>query len=740
MIYILLIININQFITMNDKTNLVIVESSGKIKTITKYLNDIIELRKYGKFIVAASVGHILELQKKNGVEVDNNFKMNYKISDDKVKVVNNLKKLVKTANMVFLASDSDVEGEFIAYSLKTVLNLKKYYRVVFNEITKESIKHAFLNPTQINDDKVSQQESRRALDRLMGYKMTACLWKSFSTSKLISAGRVQSACLRIIVDNEKLIDNFVSESYYKLFGAFGIDKVIIEDANLYKDTTILKMNDKDKVVDLIKLLVKNEKKFYIKAINNKTINEKPGLPFITSSLQQEGSSKLHMSIKQVMSTAQALYEAGHISYMRTDSYNISETLHVSIKDYIENTFGEDHYKRRTVTKKVKGSQEAHTSINPTDITKETVNMSAEHQKLYDMIRKRTIASQMTDAVYQEGSVNIANKALPTDMYFIGKAKVLINPGYLIVYNIVPEKIDVNKWLNDIKNSKNIILNNLEGHNTWSVPHQRFSEATIIKKMETENIGRPSTYAATISKLFERDFVVKKDVFGDKIDYIHYKYSKSTKKLIEVKEKKELYTEKSKLVPTENGIAIADFLEKYFSEIVNVHFTSEVEEKLDEIAEAKLTKLKFLTMFYKNFMSILDKVKIEKSSKVDLKNNSFKNEFKIGKINYVVRQAKYGPVIETITDEQSKNEYINIKAYLGIVKKNIEDINENDVKYVIQFPKNIGKINGGNVFLVIGPFGFYLKHNDKNIKIPYAIKNNILNMRNYESLLEFVNI
>jgi DNA topoisomerase-1 len=721
---------------MSDKINLVIVESGGKVATISKYLNNIPELKKYGKFIVAASVGHVLSLQKKNGVEVDNNFKMNYVISDDKVKVVNNLKKLAKTANMVFLASDLDLEGEFIAYSLRMVLNLKKYYRVTFNEITKESMKQAFLNPGQIDNNKVESQESRRALDRLLGYKMTGCLWKSFTTQKMVSAGRVQSACLKIMVDNEKVIDKFVSESYYKLSGGFGIDKVLIEEANLYNGTTILKIIDKKKTIELITLLVKNEKKFFIKDINNKTINEKPSLPFITSSLQQEGSSKLHMSVKQVMSTAQKLYEGGHITYMRTDSYNISETAHNDIQNYIIKTYGENHYKRRAVTKKVKGSQEAHEAIRCTDISKDTVNMSTEHQKLYDMIRKRTIASQMIDAVYQEGSVSIGNKSLPTDTYFLGKAKVLINPGYLIVYSVVPEKIDVNKWLNDIKKSKNIILNNLEGHNTWSVPHQRFSEATIIKKMETENIGRPSTYAATIAKLFERDYIVKKDVFGEKVDYVHYQYSRSTKKLIEVKEKKELYTEKSKLVPTENGIVIADFLEKYFSEIVNVHFTSEIEEKLDEIADAKLTKLKFLTLFYKNFMTILDKVKIEKSDKVDLKNNSFKNEFMIGKINYIIREAKYGPVIETIIDE--KKEYINIKAYLAIVKKNIEDINETDIKYIIQFPKNIGKINGNIVSLVIGPYGFYLKHNDKNIKIPYAIKNTILNMRNYESLLEYV--
>lgn len=721
---------------MSVKTNLVIVESPAKEKIITKYLNNIPELKKYGIFKVAASFGHIQNLDKKNGIEVDNNFKMNYVISPDKVKVVSNLKKKAKEADLVWLAADLDLEGEAIANSVKEVLKLKKYNRVVFNEITPMALKISFLNPRQIDEDLIAAQGARRTIDRLVGFKLTACLWKAFSSGNILSAGRTQSMGLKLIVDNEKLIDNFKTESYYKLNGTFSIDKIVISEASLYKDTTILKIDTKEKSVELLKLLINNEKHFKIKDISDKRINQKPDLPFITSTLQQEGSSKLHMSIKQVMATAQGLYEKGHITYMRTDSYNLSDHIHSQLEEYITNTYGSANYKKRVSSKKSKNSQEAHEAVRPTDITKETVDMSDQHKKLYEIIRKRTIASQMVDATYQEGSVKIGNKSLPTDVYFLGKAKVLINPGYLIVYNISPENINVDKWIRKIQDAKSITLNDLEANNTWTTPPTRFSEATFIKTLEKDGIGRPSTFASIIAKLYERNFINKKDIFGPKMDYIHYKYTKNSNKIIEIKENRELYNEKSKLEPTESGKAVSEFLHKNFSDIINIDFTSTVEEKLDEISEAKLTKLKFLTVFYKNFTNLLKEVQVNKDSKVDLKNSAYKKEFTINNNNYTVREARYGPVIETMVKE--KKEYINLKAYLGIVKKNIEELNENDVKFVLQFPKKIGRKENEDVILLIGPYGFYIKHNEKNIKIPYNVKNTILTMKNYDSLLEYI--
>lgn len=719
----------------SKNTNLVIVESGTKCKTISKYLNNIPELKKFGTWTTEASVGHIYELDKKNGIEIENNFKMNYKISRDKVKVVNNLIKKAKEAKSVWISSDNDREGEAIGWALVDALKLKKYYRAVFNEITPAALKIAFLNPRQIDMDMVQSQEGRRAIDRIIGFKLTACLWKAFTSQSTLSAGRVQSCALLIIVNKETDIDKFKTESYYKVNGTFAIGKIAIEEANLYKDTTILKINTKEKALTLLKLLIKNEKQFFVKEITNKRISEKPSLPYITSTLQQDGSSKLRMSIKQIMSLAQQLYEKGHITYMRTDSYNISETAHDAIEEYILKKYGAANYKRRASGKKSKGAQLAHEAVRPTDITKETIAMTEPHNKLYDMIRKRTLASQMADAIYQEGAVKIANKSLPTDTYFLGKAKVLITPGYLTVYNIAPEKIDVDKWLKNIQEANDVSLTDLEANNTFTVPPSRYSEATLIKKLETDGIGRPSTFASIITKLYDRNYIEKKDTYGPKLDYIHYKYKKSTNKITEIHENTELYTEKSKLVATESGKAICDYLTANFSDVINIGFTSEVEEKLDEISEAKLTKLKFLQTFYKKFAGLLKDVHIEKT-KTSLTNDQNKKAFMIGTKEYIVREGKYGALIETMNGD--KKEFTGLKPYMALVKKNIEDIDENDVKAVLKFPKVIGKVDKLDVVLVIGPYGFYMKYNDKNYKIPYKVKNDILKMTNYNSLLEYI--
>ena len=724
---------------MSSKLNLVICESPAKEKTITKYLNSIPELKKYGRFIVQASFGHIRELEKKNGIEIENNFKMNYIICNDKKKAVANLAKKAKESSAVWLAADLDLEGEQIAHSVKEVLKLKKYYRVVFNEITASALKTAFLNPRQIDMNMVGAQESRRCIDRIIGFKITACLWKAFTSNNALSAGRVQSCALLIIVNKENDIENFKTESYYKVNGSFAIGKISIDEANFYKETTILKITTKEKALTLLKLLIKNEKQFFVKDIANKRISEKPGLPYITSTLQQDGSSKLRMSIKQVMSVAQQLYEKGHITYMRTDSYNLSDTAHAAIEEYIVEKYGAVNYKRRASTKTSKGAQQAHEAVRPTDISRESIDMTETHNKLYDMIRKRTIASQMADAIYQEGAVKIANKSLPTDTYFLGKAKVLIIPGFQQVYNIAPEKINVDKWLKNIQEAKSVALTDLEANNTFTVPPTRYSESTLIKKLETDGIGRPSTYASIITKLYDRNYIEKKDVYGPKLDYVHYKYKKSTNKIVEIKENTELYNEKSKLVATETGKSISDYLAANFSDVINTSFTSEVEEKLDDIAEAKITKLKFLQTFYKKFEKILKSVDVVKrGEKTDLKGTSYNKEFTIDNEKYIVRVAKYGAVLQTEVD--NKKQYISLKPYLTITKKNVEDVTENDIKFILKFPITIGKVNNKKVNLMIGLYGFYLKYNEKNIKIPYAVKNNIMNMKSYESLLDHVDI
>ena len=722
------------------KKNLVIVESGAKAKTISKYLNSIPELKSYGDWDVQASVGHLTELNKKdkNAIEVDNDFKLNYIISPDKQSVVDNLKKKIKSSDMIWLAADKDREGEAIAYNIKELFKLKKYKRIDFVEITKPALLEAVLHPRDIDMSLVQAQQSRVIIDRLTGYKLTGCLWKAFSSNNVISTGRVMGAGMLLIIMKENEINNFKSESYYKVSGDFMIDKIEVIDCDLYNSNNIIKLNTDKKAKELLKLLIDNSNKYVIKDINDKNVSEKPPLPFITSTLQQEASSKLHMSIKSVMSLAQKLYESGFITYMRTDSYNISDTAHKDIENYIVSMYSQDNYNRRIVSKKSKNSQEAHEAIRPTDITKDTVGLTKEHQKLYELIRLRTIASQMSDAIYRECSVKITNKVLSSDNYFLGRIKKLLNPGYLLVYNINVKKnelSELNQWLSDVKNSKNISMKELNARNIYTIPPARYSEATFIKKLESESIGRPSTFSSIISKLYDRNYIEKKDVYGEKKNYKHFNVKKN--KIVEKEEISELYYEKSKLVPTDTGKSINKFLVNNFDEIINVNFTSEVEENLDKIALKNLDKQKFLKLFYKKLLTTLSNVKLQKTKEDIKRNYSADNKtYTINGKSYIVRNGKFGPLIETTI--KNKKSFIGLKPYLNIVKKNLEDLTEADIKVVLQYPKIIGKKNNKEIELLMGKYGFYLKYDNNNYKIPFNIRSKILTMTNYNTLLEII--
>jgi DNA topoisomerase-1 len=723
----------------SNMRNLCLVESSGKTQIIQKYLNSIPELKSLGTFKVSATLGHLREILKKNGIEVDNDFKINYGIIDSKKKVIENLRREIKDADMIYLASDNDREGESIANAIKDIFKLKKYKRIIFNEITKDALKIAILNPTEINNDIVAAQETRAILDQIVGFKLTQCLWKNFKSNTTISTGRCMSPTLKIIVEKETEISDFESTKYYKLSANFLIKNITVKDAILYNNTTIFKIESDDLVKKYMDTMIKNNNEFYIKTLDCKDISEKAPLPFITSSLQIEASSKLHLSIKQVMSLAQKLYESGKITYMRTDSYNISETAHNNIHNYIVSKFGEEFYKKNIIKKKSKNSQEAHECIRVTDPLIEICGLNNDHQKLYELIHKRTIASQMKPAIYKEGSVIICNKKLEDNLYFLGKLKILINPGYLKVYNINVDQKDIDNldlWLDTIKNSKNIELIELNANTVWTSPPSRYSEATLIKELEKLGIGRPSTYSNIMTKLYDRKYVEKKDIYGEKFTYTNYIYTQKLDKIKETIEKKELYNEKSKLVPTDGGEKIYDFLEKNFSEIIDVNYTSNMELSLDKIALGDLEKLKFLNKFYKHFQELLQKT-IKNDSKKSLIENEVNLVIDVNGKKYTVRRGKYGPLIES-TDDDNKKNFINLKPYLTITKKNLEDIKEKDVKFLIKFPVLIGNKNNTDIYLYIGPYGFYLKVADKNIKIPFNVKKNIMQMTSYNSLLEYV--
>ena len=672
--------------------NLVIVESPAKAKTIKKYLGD--------DFEVTSSQGHIRDLPTKEiGIDIDNNFTPKYIINPDKKRIVNDLKRMSASAKVVYLASDDDREGEAISWHLKTALELTddKIKRIVFHEITEKAIKNAVANPRKIDMDLVNSQQARRLLDRLVGYKLSPVLWKKIKSG--LSAGRVQSVAVKMIVEREREIRNFKSEKSFKVVASFKT----VDDKTFCAE---LKKNTKNEEETKALFLELSNKNFEISKVEKKNVVKSPVAPFTTSTLQQEASTKLGFSVTQTMLLAQHLYEAGKISYMRTDSVVLSEDAIKQAQKVIKQTYGEEYCQQRQFTTKSKNAQEAHEAIRPTHFEDIEVSADEKEQKLYTLIRTRALASQMADAIINKTTLTITPDSTTI---FIAKGEVIEFDGFLKLYQTKKdEDEDDNIKLPKVKEGDILTLIKLIGKEKHSQGPSRFSEASLVKELEEKGIGRPSTYAPTIATIQNRGYIIKDSREGEKVEFKVITLEKN--KITEGIEKKTEGSEKNKLYPTDIALITNDFLVTNFAEITNYDFTAKVEKELDDIAEGKNNWIKMLQNFYDKFISEVNKC--SNSERVEFTSRLLGVDPKTGK-NIYVRIAKFGPVIQIgDKNENEKPHFINL-----LKGQNVESITLNDVLKLMSFPKIIGEYKNKEVIVNIGPYGAYIKCGDINATI-----------------------
>lgn len=672
--------------------NLLIVESPAKAKTINNYL---------GKdFIVKSSFGHIRDLSKKNlGVDIEGDFKPQYEISADKKKIVAELKKLSKEAEIVWLASDEDREGEAIAWHLADTLNLKeeKIRRIVFHEITKSAITNSIENPRQIDYNLVNAQQARRVLDRLVGFELSPLLWKKVKPS--LSAGRVQSVAVRLIVEREEEIKNFAATFYYRIVGEFENK----EGLN-FKAILSNKFNTKEEAAKFLESC-KNYQ-FKVGNINKSPAKRSPAPPFTTSSLQQEANRKLGFSVSKTMMLAQRLYEAGHITYMRTDSLNLSSLALTIAKEEIISTYGKEYSKTRNFVTKTKGAQEAHEAIRPTNMANRIAGGDAQQKKLYDLILKRTLASQMSDAKLEKTIITIAS---PKENWnFTTQGEVIIFEGFLKVYEVSADEDNDTQLLSGslpkVKTNEQLNYNSIIASQNFTKQPPRYSEAALVKKMEELGIGRPSTYAPTITTIVNRGYVVKDEIEGFTRKITELILSKDNIK--ETNKTEKSGASKGRLSPTDIGSLVNDFLIKYFDEIIAYGFTADVEKEFDLIAEGKIEWNKIIKDFYHDFH--LKVVEVTDTAERFSGERLLGIDPKSGK-NLYVRIGKFGAIaqIGEASDEEKPK-------FAGLQKgQNIADITFEEAVGLFKFPRKLGEFEDKTVTVAIGRFGPYVRHNNK---------------------------
>jgi DNA topoisomerase I len=676
--------------------NLVIVESPAKAKTIEKFL---------GKdYLVKSSFGHIRDLAKKNlGIDLNNKYTPDYIVSPDKKKVVDELKKLAKGAKTVWLASDEDREGEAISWHLFEVLGLKpeNTRRIVFHEITKDAILTAIKNPRFIDINLVNAQQARRVLDRLVGFELSPLLWKKIKPS--LSAGRVQSVAVKLIVEREREINNFSVSSSFRIAGQFSFS-----DPNGKVSEFQAEMEKRITEVDTAKKLLEKiaGADFRVIEVTKKPGKKSPSPPFTTSTLQQEASRKLGFSVSQTMVIAQKLYEAGKITYMRTDSVNLSKTAIAGSARVVENLFGPDYVKTRNFTTKSKGAQEAHEAIRPTYMENSSVDGPSSEKRLYDLIWKRTLASQMSDAVLEKTNIRISNSNTPE--IFVASGEVLKFDGFLKVYMESSDDDSVDEdakgLLPLIKSGDALDLKKMEAAEKFTLQPPRYTEASLVKKLEELGIGRPSTYAPTISTIQQREYVVKEDRPGNtRISRILLLTGKTIK---ETKKEESFGYEKAKLFPTDIGMIVNDFLEQYFSEIMDYNFTATVEEEFDLIAEGKLVWNSMIDKFYKPFHS-----KVEHTGKTGERS---KGERTLGTDPVsgkpvIVKIGRYGPVVQIgIATDDDKPKFASL-----LKGQSLETITLDESLELFKLPRTIGVYEESDIVIGVGKFGPYVRHKSK---------------------------
>ena len=669
--------------------NLVIVESPAKAKTIEGFLGD--------GFTVKSSYGHVRDLAKKGfGVDIENNFTPNYEISPDKVKVIAELKKLAKGANTVWLATDEDREGEAISWHLFESLNLdnKKTKRIVFHEITKSAIKNAIANPRTIDKHLVDAQQARRVLDRLVGFELSPVLWKKVRPS--LSAGRVQSVAVRLIVERERDIMNFKSTSSYKVV------------ANFVSGNSIVKaeLSNKFKTFDEARTFLKKcaNADFTIESVETKPSKKSPSAPFTTSTLQQEASRKLGFSVAQTMVIAQRLYESGNITYMRTDSVNLSDTAINQAKEAITGNYGAKYLNVRQYKTKSKSAQEAHEAIRPTYIDKSTIAGDSADKRLYELIWKRTIASQMSDAELEKTTATITISG--TTEKFVAQGEVLKFDGFLKVYMESTDDEDEENqegMLPPIKVGEKLKANEITATERFTHHPARYTEASLVKKLEELGIGRPSTYAPTISTIQKREYVVKEDREGTQRNY-----NVATLKAGKINEEVKTEgtgAEKAKLFPTDIGMVVTDFLLAQFPQIMDFNFTAKVEEEFDEIAEGKIGWTKMLKAFYTPFHKNV--VETSENSERASGERLLGIDPVSGK-NLYVRIGRFGPMAQLGegNDENNKPKFASLRK-----DQRIDTITFEQALDLFKLPRTVGEFEGKEMVVAVGRFGPYVRHN-----------------------------
>ncbi len=680
--------------------NLVIVESPAKAKTIEKFL---------GKdYLVKSSYGHVRDLAKKNqGVEIENGFKPVYEISADKKKVITELKKLAKEAETVWLASDEDREGEAIAWHLAEVLNLKKEktQRIVFHEITKSAITVAIKNPRGIDENLVDAQQARRVLDRLVGFELSPLLWRKVKPS--LSAGRVQSVAVRLIVEREQEIKAFKPASSFKVTALFIVERD--DRTHEMKAELPVRFQDEAKAKAFLEKAAGSE--FHIADIEKKPGKKSPAPPFTTSTLQQEAARKLSFSVSKTMLIAQQLYEAGIITYMRTDSTNLSNMALKMAHEEIVDSYGEKYAKTRKFASKIKGAQEAHESIRPTNLKKHTAGSTHDQKKLYDLIWKRTIASQMSDALLERTTVKIdVSKAKEQ---FVAKGEIIKFDGFLKVYlesrdEDEQEAEEQKGMLPPITKGQQLQLNHMEALQRFSSPPPRYTEASLVKKLEELGIGRPSTYAPTISTIQKRQYVEKGEDEGK--ERKHQVYILKNGKISSQQKTEKFGASKGKLIPTDIGTLVTQFLIEYFDNIMDYNFTAKVEKEFDEIAQGLKEWNRMIKSFYNPFHEKVEKT-MENSEKVKGE-RLLGTDPKSGR-NIYARIGRYGPMVQIGDREEDKK-----PQFAGLRKnQSIETITFEEALDLFKFPRQVGTYEGEEVMVSIGRFGPYVKHKGKFVSL-----------------------
>lgn len=683
--------------------NLVIVESPAKAKTIEKFL---------GKdFKVMSSYGHIRDLKTKEfSIDVEHDYAPQYVVPADKKKLVSELKTEAKSAEQVWLASDEDREGEAISWHLYEVLGLKpeNTKRIVFHEITKNAILHAIDTPRDINIDLVNAQQARRVLDRIVGFELSPILWRKVKPS--LSAGRVQSVAVRLIVDREREINEFVSEAAFRVIANF----ILPDGTTVLKAELSKRLKEKKDVVAFLESC-KNAT-FTIDDITTKPVKKTPAPPFTTSTLQQEAARKLGYSVSQTMMIAQRLYESGLITYMRTDSVNLSDLALGTAKEAIIDTYGEKYYKFRQYHTKSKGAQEAHEAIRPTYINNVEINGTPQEKKLYELIRKRTIACQMADAELERTtiSVGIGGK----DEKFVAVGEVLTFEGFLQVYlesnDEEGEKEQDNGLLPPVKLNEKLSMNDIVATERFTQRPPRYTEASLVRRLEELGIGRPSTYAPTIQTIQAREYVIKGDKEGIERKYTIVTLSKDK---IKDTEKTEIAgADRNKLMPTDIGIVVNDFLMEYFPDVMDYNFTASVEKEFDAVAEGEMVWTKAIDKFYKMFHPI-----VEATAAVKTEHKVGERELGIDPKSgepVFVKIGRYGPVVQ-IGQARTEDKEAPKPQFATLMKgQSIETITLEEALKLFDLPRTIGEYEDKVMVAAIGRFGPFIRHDGKFVSIP----------------------